>query len=568
MKRIMSLFLAAAMMFSLLAACGDSNGGGGGEGVTATAAPTNAPTEAPATQPAGETEKDETPAVTEPVSAPPTDDAVNLVFLLLADWGGKPNRMDNILEEFHRQTKEELNMNVEFLWLDDYFTALQMKLSAGEQVDSAFDAPWAYMETFASHGTYMQIDKYFHNDAYPGLKATFSETFMKNNMIGGKSYGIPLTQYFGNVDGVVIRKDLREKYGLAPLESMADLEHYYDLILQNEPGMIPFGANGYDGYIQVILRDNVIEAEKYNISFEPNSGAMSLLNADKTRILASALWHTESELAALGFPPDANRIFQSHYDFMHRWYEKGYLEKDILSQSDKMAMFKVGKVASYVIGVNTFTGIRDELRDALPGADAEVFVISEAFRSMAPGTITTDFRAWNFQCIPANSKNADRTMQFFDWLFSSQENHDLFEYGIKGVDWEPVGNSGYRVPAGKNPTEVYNMYPYMLTWTPRFIRIPEDIDESLVKYYEYMAREDTYVASSLAGMHYDSSPVETESLKIGAEINDLCIMYGTGVVELTPQKRQEISDRLESLGRQKYLDFHLEETNEALAKVY
>ena len=51
---------------------------------------------------------------------------------------------------------------------------------------------------------------------------------------------------------------------------------------------------------------------------------------------------------------------------------------------------------------------------------------------MEKGCIGTDYRAWNNLVIPVTSKHADETMKFLDWLFQSQDNHDLFELGIKG----------------------------------------------------------------------------------------------------------------------------------------
>ena len=139
-KRILWLILAATLVLSAAAACSnqDNSGADTSAGTTATStasAPASASTGSESQSPAQ-------PEASAAVSAP-KEDPVNLVFLFLADWGGKPNRMDEVLAEFHRQAGDELNVTIDFLWLNDYFTALQMKLAAGEQIDSCFDAPWA-----------------------------------------------------------------------------------------------------------------------------------------------------------------------------------------------------------------------------------------------------------------------------------------------------------------------------------------------------------------------------------------------------------------------------------------
>ena len=53
-------------------------------------------------------------------------------------------------------------------------------------------------------------------------------------------------------------------------------------------------------------------------------------------------------------------------------------------------------------------------------------------------------------------------MKFLDWLFSSKDNHDLFELGIEGVHWIKDGDNGFK------PTDKSTMLlqGYELTWNP------------------------------------------------------------------------------------------------------
>ena len=49
-------------------------------------------------------------------------------------------------------------------------------MTAGEEVDAAFDAPWGSFNQNVSLGYYQELDKYFNNDEYPGLKKAFQRT--------------------------------------------------------------------------------------------------------------------------------------------------------------------------------------------------------------------------------------------------------------------------------------------------------------------------------------------------------------------------------------------------------
>ena len=102
---------------------------------------------------------------------------------------------------------------------------------------------------------------------------------------------------------------------------------------------------------------------------------------------------------------------------------------------------------------------------------------------MKPGTQSTDGKAWNFLAIPASSKKIERTMEFLDWIFSSQENNDLFTFGIEGTNWEAVGKNQWKLPDGVDPTKNYMFPGYQLTWNPTFNRIPAGLPEQIQKYY-------------------------------------------------------------------------------------
>lgn len=41
----------------------------------------------------------------------------------------------------------------------------------------------------------------------------------------------------------------------------------------------------------------------------------------------------------------------------------------------------------------------------------------------------------NGLAIPTTSTKIDATMKFLDWMFGSQEAHDLIQYGIEGTDF-------------------------------------------------------------------------------------------------------------------------------------
>ena len=102
----------------------------------------------------------------------------------------------------------------------------------------------------------------------------------------------------------------------------------------------------------------------------------------------------------------------------------------------------------------------------------------------------------NFVCVPISSSKVDLTMKFLDWLFSSEENHDLFELGIEGEDWEPVGEDQYRVIEGETAAQTYTFPGYVLTWNPNYVKFPDTLPDDILAYKKYDLEKDAYYISA------------------------------------------------------------------------
>ena len=116
-------------------------------------------------------------------------------------FGAKPVDLDKILAKFEEVSKDTLNTKLEFEYNppSDHRQKMQLKMSTAEPVDLMFDAPWMSLYNNVSLGYYQQLDKYFNNDQYPGLKKAFPPELLEANKINGHIYTIPfLTSYLGS----------------------------------------------------------------------------------------------------------------------------------------------------------------------------------------------------------------------------------------------------------------------------------------------------------------------------------------------------------------------------------
>ncbi|QYR22275.1 ABC transporter substrate-binding protein [Paenibacillus sp. sptzw28] len=464
-------------------------------------------------------------------------------------FGDQPKDMQAVLGEFEKRTKDTLNTTINIQWnpIGDHKQKVKLMMAAGEDVDFVFDADFLNLKELVPEGAYAQLDKYFNNDAYPGLKQAFPPEYVEaNKRYDGHLYTIPFTQYYYDLPVIYIRKDLREKYGFQPINSYDELQKFYDKVLENEKGITPLALRGGSGFQEIWQGENkdlptVRQVQVAGIPF------MVHLSDDMKKVVDIVeQGDPASEWAKLPAPYNAMKTAFPQYDKWAEWSK--YLEKDVISQKDSGAYFMSGKAASYYGTLYSFAKDRQKLQDTIPGADLEFFVLRTKARKMKPHAISTNYRANNSIAIPASSKNIERTMKFFDWLFSSRDNHDLFEYGVPGKHWEPVGENQIKyLDESKN----YNFPGYEFTWNPSMIRLSSDLDETARKYFEYSAKADTYYTAPLGNFAFDSSSFKAEFANISSKTDPFIQLLKAGQIKDWETQVTKLKGELVTLGMDK-----------------
>ncbi|MGG1556385.1 extracellular solute-binding protein [Paenibacillus ferrarius] len=465
-------------------------------------------------------------------------------------FGDQPKDMPVILDEFEKQTKDSLNTKLNIQWnpLSDHKQKVKLMMAAGEDVDFVFDADFANLKELVPQGAYAQLDKYFNNDAYPGLKKAFTPEFVAaNKRFDGHLYTIPFTQYFYDLPVVYIRKDLREKYGFQPIANYDDLEKLYQKVQESNKEMTPLAVKGNGGFQEIWTGENNV-----NMPTIGQAGAAGLpfivqLSDDGKKVQNMVMvGDAASEWAKLPAPFNSAKTAFPQYDKWAEWSK--YLEKDVISQKDQKAYFMSGKAASYYGTISSFAADQKKLKDTIAGADLEFFVLKKDIRDMKPHAISTNYKANNSIAIPATSKNIDRTMKFFDWLFSTQENHDLFEYGIPGKHWEAVGTNQIKL---LDESKNYTFPGYEFTWNPSMIRLSQDLTDQTRKYFEYSAMADTYYSAPLAMFTFDSTNVKAEFANISSKTDPFIQMLKAGQIKDWEAQTAKLAGELKALGLDK-----------------
>lgn len=467
------------------------------------------------------------------------------------------NDLDAVLEEIYKQTDDTLNIriNYTFTTFDDIGQKASLKMSSGEPLDITFTAQWTTpsLAQMVSKGLLVNLDPYIDSGDYPGLAEYFNGDYRRNNSVkdaNGEShlYALPFTSFFSGGAGIYYRKDLADKYGIE-ITDYDSLTKFYDAVLENEPGMVPFSFLGSNDSINTMVRTIYRSEPQLTQHNEFTVDALSAIIGEDGKAYVARTVVPELDDNYFSKLPEFRQKEDKllGYNLAREWYEKGYLEKDCLSQKDFEGQFMAGRAASYPRGIDTFMETALRIKGALPGAELGCFVYEEGARFDIPKVSGSDFRAWNFAAIPTTSKNADRAVGFLNWLFESKDNHDLMELGIEGKHWIKVGETGKTLPENVDPNTNYNFYGYILTWHPSLIRDDISTPESVANVYQKLRDPDFYYRRPDAGFTFVTDSIKTEIAKIN-DLKSLMRAVANGVVQDTEGEIAKIQAQYDQAG--------------------
>lgn len=481
--------------------------------------------------------------------------------------GSEPVGWSDVMAKYD-EVGPGIKLDVEWVSQGDMKDKLNLRLTAGEDYDLVFDAPFLKMKNFAADGIYEPLEDYISSGDYPNLQKAYDEDVWKANYYFGHLYGIPNMRTYGNgIDCVYYRQDLSDKYNIGKIDSYDKLQQYFDTILANETSMIPLGVSASRGFYTLFSQNGVDFAKNHIVRISAGGFCHVLLNDEETEVVDVV--YEGSELEAYAKYPEKYRdgqLFgQERLNKLVEWNK--YLETDSLNQKDDSAIFKGGKAAAVINNLDAYEQMQNDLKSSMPDAVLGAFIMPEAVRNMEDDARITSLQGNNYLCIPATSKKIDSTLKFLDWLMSSAGNHDLFELGIEGKDWTAVGNDRYSLPSsgGDSSSSQYTFPGYVMTWNPNYVRFSDKLPEEILEYKKYDLESSAYYPSPLAGFIFDTSSVQTEMTKVNAIMSENSTALEHGALANPIEVLRKANAEAEQNGRPRIKEELIKQINEFLA---
>ena len=457
---------------------------------------------------------------------------VHLVYYL---WGSEGVANQDILAEINKKLKADINATLEIKYIDwgDIGTKYPLLFASGEKFDMSHASPNAVLpySTIANQDALIDITDMLDTYA-PALKAEIPEKVWESTKVNGKIFGVPTLYSEFTPSGFVTRRDLKEKYGIAEVNSIETMEAYLDAALKDGQ-MVPL--NGSSSLAMDLYR-MFIDTTGTWFSEAPGISTSEMFLAAESADDYTNIFH-----------PAFTDEFEAFAVKMREWADKGYWSKDVLSsQQSAKDNFLAGLSASFITHMADWSGSYGSINTKL-GVDTDFYCFAEKL-----GKIKRKMGVENSTVISTTSEHPERALMAIEKFMTDESYYRLIQYGIEGRQYEVV-NGMAQQPASYDPEKDGGGFSVWSLRNDRF-NIPYATEDprryTLNEEWNKVAIDNPYV-----GFNFDASNVTTEIAAISNVNAQLGIQIMLGKTTMDPKEAvAEYRRQLEQAGINKVIE--------------
>lgn len=420
-----------------------------------------------------------------------SDSVTKLKMILVGD---KPALYDEIYGKLNEMLREDIQaeVEVEYYNYSDLNQKYSLLFSTGENFDVVFAANWVSYNQQAAKNSFMEITDDMLKKNAPQTYETMTDTIKNEAKVNGKLYMIPNTAPEYNNYVALIRGDLREKYGMGPIETVDDFEKYLENVAKNDKSITPL--------VDVIAVPEFWgSCTDKTLRLSIPKGAEIAYDAVKGEFLKK----------------DFEEYYRAQVAKTRELVDKGIIPADIVANKTTDNMFENGKSATYIKNLETSSTMAKKLRASHPEWKVEICDFSQGGPKIANASIS------NGLALNRTTKNADKALQMIELLRNDSRYFNLTWYGIEGEHWQADGEDGYISLNAQLPKE--RQYEPGCVWGWKNAKMLKTDKTDIPERQEILARwKEETIESDIYGFIFDDSNVKTEM----ASISSVASQYG------------------------------------------
>ncbi|MCC3374468.1 ABC transporter substrate-binding protein [Cohnella sp. REN36] len=438
---------------------------------------------------------------------------------------GTTTDLQAVQDEISKITKEKINATVKLMPIDvaAWQQQVNLLLAGNENLDLLVTSSFYNYSSQVAKNQLIPLDDLLAQYG-TGIKDTMNEKIYNGTKIDGKIYGVPSVRDTAADYGMLMRKDLVDKYGidLNSLQSFEDLGSVFQTIKDKEPGIIPLVQNTTSQTVASIM---------YNKDIDLLGDGLGAMLINKNDLKVVNMFDT--------------REYKDAIAQARKWYETGYIMQDAATtQESGNSLVKAGKAFGYLSNMKPGFEQQDSK------ADGREMV---AARFTQPVTQSTSANGFMLS-IPRNSRNPERAMQLMNLLYTDKDIVNLLDNGIEGKHYVKNADGTIKMPDGAAQGYLFNQWEVgnnalAGVWEGT----PADIWEQMKKF------NDSAIFSKALGFTFDASPVKTEVAAATNVLNQYKVGLESGTLD--PALLTEFNGKMKAAGldriiaeKQKQLD--------------
>lgn len=357
--------------------------------------------------------------------------------------------------------------------------------------------------------------------------------------INDRLYGIPIGNKpnSGEWYNITVRQDLLEEVGMTEITSIEDLEKFYTLCHELHPELLGLGDGGSTAligpakYLFYAVTDKNIEwLDDY----------VFLDNNEEKPVLRS--WLESEEFKAVS-------------EILARWQELGIITRDFIVDPTAaetkfnagLGMFIHGNAERAYSCYNTISSI-------IPDVKLKTYNLgglTDTTLRLNRGSYSTVL------AVSTEVKHPEAYVQVVDFIYSSQEAYDMWQYGVEGTDYTLDENG--RLATRPSNAVVTDEWVFDCVDYKRF-------DINMTDYYlaDYLVWDDYSTARKDIGFIFDSTPVQAEQAQLSAVAAEYFTPILVGLNDYETYYPEALA-KLKAAGIDTYLAEYQRQWNEFLA---
>ena len=359
--------------------------------------------------------------------------------------------------------------------------------------------------------------------------------------------GSAITKYAKDVESVIDLDPVLNLYGTNILAAIRENDTYH---IAERSGYFPYEGEYYrtaltsfakEGGFGILMRKDLMAAVQDKTGLNPedyditNEGYKSMTVSEFETVMRAIKEDTGNDVSipVTGAPWDLQRTVATAFgvnaisgygldengnyvpsqftsgwgkyvDLMYHWSKDGIWESESnnITDDQRQTNFIAGTAAAYLAypTAEQLISLSKKFYAANTGSE-ELMVIApfasenangeclyhENGEQVVNGNLKT-YRSFYGMIVPYRSENYEVLIKFIDWTYSSAENYELCQYGVKGVDWvegEDFVSNGVTYKTWAYPSDKADEYLVKPPYAGKYLLLPNiNVSNRICAHYD------------------------------------------------------------------------------------